>query len=66
MIVVTGATGKLGRLVLDALLQTVPAVQLAVAIRTPSKAAGGSAGLCRRRRSGEASAGALTYLAQAR
>jgi NAD(P)H dehydrogenase (quinone) len=39
VIVVTGATGKLGRLVLDALLQTVPAMELAVAIRTPSKAA---------------------------
>ena len=39
MIVVTGATGQLGRPVLDALLQTVPAAELAVAVRTPSKAA---------------------------
>ena len=39
MIVVTGATGRLGRLVLDALLQTVPAAELAVGVRAPSKAA---------------------------
>lgn len=38
MIVVTGATGKLGRLVIDALLQRVPQTELAVAVRTPSKA----------------------------
>lgn len=39
MIVVTGATGKLGRLVMDALLQNTPAGELAVAVRSPSKAA---------------------------
>lgn len=39
MIVVTGATGKLGSLVVDALLQKVPAEQVAVAVRTPSNAA---------------------------
>ncbi len=39
MIVVTGATGKLGRLVIDALLHRVPEAELAVAVRTPSKAA---------------------------
>lgn len=39
MIVVTGATGKLGRLVVDALLHRVPEAELAVAVRTPSKAA---------------------------
>ena len=39
MIVVTGATGKLGRLVIDALRQRVPEPELAVAVRTPSKAA---------------------------
>ena len=39
VIVVTGATGKLGRLVIDALLQRVPAAELAVGVRTPSKTA---------------------------
>ncbi|HET9552086.1 MAG TPA: SDR family oxidoreductase [Anaeromyxobacteraceae bacterium] len=38
MIVVTGATGKLGRLVVEGLLQKVPARELAVAVRTPDKA----------------------------
>lgn len=40
MIVVTGATGQLGRLVIDALLQTVPAAQVVAAVRQPAKAAG--------------------------
>jgi NAD(P)H dehydrogenase (quinone) len=38
MIVVTGATGKLGRLVVEALLQKVPAAEIAVAVRNPDKA----------------------------
>ena len=39
MIVVTGATGKLGRLVVGGLLQKLPAGQIAVAVRHPDKAA---------------------------
>lgn len=39
MIVVTGATGQLGRLVMDALLHTVPAAQVVAAVRQPAKAA---------------------------
>jgi NAD(P)H dehydrogenase (quinone) len=39
MIVVTGATGQLGRLVVEGLLKKVPATELAVAVRTPAKAA---------------------------
>ncbi|QEI06647.1 SDR family oxidoreductase [Pigmentiphaga aceris] len=39
MIVVTGATGQLGRLVIAALLKTVPASQIVAAVRTPAKAA---------------------------
>lgn len=39
MIVVTGATGKLGHLVIDALLKRVPASQIAAAVRTPANAA---------------------------
>lgn len=39
MIVVTGATGQLGRLVIAALLKTVPAAQIIAAVRTPAKAA---------------------------
>lgn len=38
MIVVTGATGKLGRLVVDALLRKIPAAELAIAVRNPSRA----------------------------
>ncbi|WP_152404195.1 SDR family oxidoreductase [Paenibacillus cellulositrophicus] len=37
-LLVTGATGKLGRKVVENLLQTVPASQLAVSVRTPDKA----------------------------
>ncbi|WP_291270668.1 SDR family oxidoreductase [Geothrix sp.] len=37
-LVVTGATGQLGRLVLAALLKRVPAAQLVAAVRTPEKA----------------------------
>ncbi|WP_145133818.1 SDR family oxidoreductase [Paenibacillus sp. Y412MC10] len=37
-LLVTGATGKLGRKVVEALLQTVPASQLAVSVRNPDKA----------------------------
>ncbi|HJP79439.1 MAG TPA: SDR family oxidoreductase [Pseudonocardiaceae bacterium] len=40
MIVVTAATGQLGQLVVDGLLRTVPADQIAVAVRNPDKAAG--------------------------
>lgn len=39
MIVVTGASGELGRLVIQNLLKTVPAAQIVAAVRTPSKAA---------------------------
>lgn len=38
MIVVTGATGHLGRLVVEGLLKTVPARELAAAVRSPEKA----------------------------
>lgn len=40
MIVVTAATGQLGQLVVDGLLRSVPAGQIAVAVRNPGKAAG--------------------------
>ncbi|HEY4454104.1 MAG TPA: SDR family oxidoreductase [Pseudonocardiaceae bacterium] len=40
MIVVTAATGQLGQLVIDGLLRTVPAQQIAAAVRNPDKAAG--------------------------
>lgn len=40
MIVVTGATGKLGTLVMEGLLAKVPASELAVVVRSPAKAAG--------------------------
>ncbi|WP_440088782.1 SDR family oxidoreductase [Streptosporangium sp. LJ11] len=40
MIVVTGATGQLGRLVVDGLLESVPAGQVVAAVRNPGKAAG--------------------------
>ncbi|MEU8381663.1 NAD(P)H-binding protein [Streptosporangium sp. NPDC048865] len=39
MIVVTGATGRLGRLVVDGLLEKVPADRIAAAVRNPGKAA---------------------------
>lgn len=39
MFVITGATGQLGRLVTQGLLRKVPATEVAVAVRTPSKAA---------------------------
>jgi NAD(P)H dehydrogenase (quinone) len=39
MIVVTGANGQLGRLVITALLKTVPAAQIIAAVRSPEKAA---------------------------
>ncbi|WP_328991317.1 SDR family oxidoreductase [Kribbella sp. NBC_01245] len=39
MIVVTAATGQLGRLVIDGLLERVPANQLVAAVRDPAKAA---------------------------
>ncbi|HEY4020234.1 MAG TPA: SDR family oxidoreductase [Pseudonocardiaceae bacterium] len=40
MIVVTAATGQFGQLVVDGLLRSVPAEQIAVAVRNPDKAAG--------------------------
>lgn len=40
MIVVTGATGKLGGLVISRLLEKVPAGEIVAAVRTPEKAAG--------------------------
>jgi len=39
MIVVTGATGKLGRHVIAGLLEKVPAAEIIAAVRTPEKAA---------------------------
>lgn len=39
MIAVTGATGKLGRLVIAGLLQNIPASEIIAAVRTPEKAA---------------------------
>lgn len=39
MIAITGATGQLGRLVIDALLKKVPADQIIAAVRSPEKAA---------------------------
>lgn len=39
MIVVTGATGQLGRLVIEQLLEKVPATQVVAAVRSPEKAA---------------------------
>ena len=39
-LLVTGTTGKLGKKVVDALLKTVPANQLAVSVRNPEKAEG--------------------------
>lgn len=38
MYVITGATGQLGRLVIDQLLNTVPASQIVAAVRSPQKA----------------------------
>ena len=38
MIVVTGATGQLGRLVVEQLLETVPAAQVVALVRDPKKA----------------------------
>lgn len=39
MIAITGATGQLGRFVIDALLKKVPAGEIVAAVRTPAKAA---------------------------
>ncbi|MGD6901345.1 SDR family oxidoreductase [Bacillus infantis] len=39
-LLVTGATGKLGSKIVDSLLKTVPAEQVAVSVRNPEKAAG--------------------------
>ena len=39
MIVITGASGQLGRLVLEALLQQVPASEIIAAVRSPEKVA---------------------------
>lgn len=39
MIIVTGATGKLGRHIVEGLLKKAPANQLAIAVRSPEKAA---------------------------
>ena len=40
MIVVTGATGQLGQLVVEGLVRRVPAADIAAAVRNPEKAAG--------------------------
>ena len=39
MIAITGATGQLGRLVMDKLLETTPASEIVAAVRSPEKAA---------------------------
>jgi len=39
MIAVTGATGQLGRIVIDTLMKKVPAAEIVAAVRTPAKAA---------------------------
>lgn len=39
MIAITGATGQLGRFVINALLKKVPAAEIVAAVRTPAKAA---------------------------
>lgn len=38
MYAVTGATGQLGRLVIEALLKTIPADRIVAAVRNPAKA----------------------------
>ena len=38
MYAITGASGQLGRLVIDALLETVPADRIVAAVRNPAKA----------------------------
>ncbi len=38
MYAITGATGQLGRLVIDALLKGVPAGEIVAAARTPGRA----------------------------
>ncbi|WP_414444679.1 NAD(P)H-binding protein [Burkholderia sp. 22PA0106] len=38
MYAITGASGQLGRLVIEALLKTVPAAQIVAAVRSPAKA----------------------------
>ncbi|MCB1032642.1 MAG: NAD(P)H-binding protein [Acidobacteria bacterium] len=38
MLAVTGATGQLGRLVMEKLLETVPADRLVAIVRNPAKA----------------------------
>jgi NAD(P)H dehydrogenase (quinone) len=38
MFAVTGATGQLGRFVIDALMKAVPAEQIAAIVRNPAKA----------------------------
>ena len=38
MIAITGATGQLGRLVIEQLLKTVPANQIVAIVRNPAKA----------------------------
>ena len=40
MIVVTGATGQLGRMVVEQLLRRIPAAQVGVSVRDPAKAQG--------------------------
>ncbi|TIX44244.1 MAG: KR domain-containing protein, partial [Mesorhizobium sp.] len=38
MYAITGATGQLGRLVIEALLKTIPADRIVAAVRNPGKA----------------------------
>ena len=38
MIIVTGATGKLGREIVERLMQHVPASEIGVSVRDPAKA----------------------------
>ena len=43
MIVVTGATGKLGKLIVEELASRMPPEEIGVSVRDPKKAAGSSA-----------------------
>jgi uncharacterized protein YbjT (DUF2867 family) len=59
MIVITGATGRLGSLVVDRLLERVPAAEIGVSVREPGRAAGLAARGVRVRRGDFADPGSL-------
>ncbi|WP_394791152.1 NAD(P)H-binding protein [Rhodoferax sp.] len=61
MLIVTGATGQLGRSVVEELLRRVPPYQLAVSVRDPSKAADLAARGVRVRAGDFADPASLTY-----